>query len=182
MKPLTKTEFQVTDNITLKLLEVADANELFVLIDDNRKYLAEWMNWLDYNQSIADSYAYIRKSTSGFMEGHTCGFGMIYQGKLVGLIGMTELIGEANLGYWIAQDMQGKGIVTVCAGFLTKLALNNMGLYRIRIRCAIENKKSRAIPERIGYTLEGVARGAEYINGNYLDAVIYSFIKADLDR
>jgi ribosomal-protein-serine acetyltransferase len=54
-----------------------------------------------------------------------------------------------------------------------------LGLHRVSIRCAVENRRSRAIPERLGFTFEGVARGSEWLYDHFVDHAIYGLLRTD---
>jgi ribosomal-protein-serine acetyltransferase len=43
----------------------------------------------------------------------------------------------------------------------------------------VENRRSRAIPERLGFRQEGTLRQAELVDARYLDSVMYSMLAAD---
>ena len=53
---------------------------------------------------------------------------------------------------------------------------NELDLNRIEIRVAEENKKSRAIPEKLGFQEEGKIRQAEWLYDHYVDHVIYGLL------
>ncbi|MBI4220372.1 MAG: GNAT family N-acetyltransferase, partial [Chloroflexi bacterium] len=44
---------------------------------------------------------------------------------------------------------------------------------------AVDNIRSRAIPERLGFTFEGVQRQAALVNGKYQDLAIYSLLASE---
>jgi RimJ/RimL family protein N-acetyltransferase len=46
----------------------------------------------------------------------------------------------------------------------------------LTIRAALENVRSRAIPQRLGFREEGVLREAERVGDGYLDIVVYSML------
>lgn len=52
-------------------------------------------------------------------------------------------------------------------------------LNRIEIRAALTNLKSRAIPERLGFQMEGKIRQAERINDRFVDHIVYGLLKED---
>jgi ribosomal-protein-serine acetyltransferase len=49
------------------------------------------------------------------------------------------------------------------------------------IACGVENKRSQAIPQRLGFTHEGTARQAEWLYDHFVDHQIYSLLRSDVD-
>ncbi len=62
---------------------------------------------------------------------------------------------------------------------MTQHALVDLGLNRVEIRAAVENKKSRAIPERLGFLFEGVERDGEWLYDHFVDLAVYGMLAAD---
>src|SRR5690606_8940210 len=105
--------------------------------------------------------------------------------EFAGLIGFKDsdwVNNKTELGYWLAEKMQGKGIVTLCTKALVKYAFNKLGMNRVQLKVAVGNSKSAAIPQRLGFQLEGIERDGELINGTYHDLQIFSLLKSDKIR
>ncbi|MFD1777211.1 GNAT family N-acetyltransferase [Fredinandcohnia salidurans] len=49
-----------------------------------------------------------------------------------------------------------------------------LGLNRIEVSIAAENKRSRTLVERVGFVEEGKLRQAEWLYDHYVDHIIYS--------
>src|SRR3712207_9583243 len=54
-----------------------------------------------------------------------------------------------------------------------------LGLNRVGIACAVENEKSCAIPERLGFRNEGVQRQAEWLYDRFVDHVGYAVLASE---
>ena len=56
---------------------------------------------------------------------------------------------------------------------------NELRLERMEIRCATGNTRSCAIPERLGFTREGVLRHGEWVNDRWVDLVVWGMLQED---
>lgn len=174
--------FGIDDETELRLLKERHAEELFVLMNQNRKYLREWLPWLDTNKSLDDTEEFIKGSLEQFANNSGFQSGIWFRGRLVGVIGYHK-IDWANratsIGYWLGASFQGKGLMTKACRVLVDYAFNEFGLNRVEIRCAVENKKSRAIPQRLGFREEGVIRQAEWLYDRFVDHVVYGMLASE---
>ena len=88
-------------------------------------------------------------------------FVIILNNKTVGRIGLHHLNLQnkiAAVGYWLTKEAQGKGIIYQSCRKLIDYGFNELGLNRIEIKCAFENYKSQAIPEKFNFQKEGIMR------------------------
>jgi ribosomal-protein-serine acetyltransferase len=54
-----------------------------------------------------------------------------------------------------------------------------LALNRIELKAAVENLRSRAVAEKLGFTKEGIAREAELVNNKFLDLTLYSMLSSE---
>ncbi|MCL6571324.1 MAG: GNAT family N-acetyltransferase [Bacillus sp. (in: Bacteria)] len=173
---------RIDDELSLKLLEVKDAERIFELNDRSRDYLREWLPWLDATTKVDDTKAYIFMSLKSFAELKSMNTVILYQGEIVGVAGYNELDWSnktAYIGYWLAAEYQGNGIMTKTVRALTDYAFKEFELNRVEIRAAVENKKSRGIPERLGFVNEGFIRQCEWLYDHFVDHIIYGMLAED---
>jgi len=62
---------------------------------------------------------------------------------------------------------------------LINYSFTELGLNRLVIMAAVENAKSRAIPERLGFTPEGVCRQYEWLYDHFVDSSMYSLVASE---
>jgi len=169
----------VDNELELRLLEERHAEELFALVDANRAYLRAWMPWLDATNSPDDIKQFIKRSLEQFAKNDGFQTAILFQGELAGVIGFHKFDWPnhaTSLGYWLAADRQGQGIVTRACRFLVNYAFTELKLNRVEIHCAVENRRSCAIPERLGFKREGALRQAEWLYDHYIDYVVYAVL------
>lgn len=165
----------------LRLHEERYAEEYFALTERNRAYLREWMPWAAYEGSLEDMKAYMKQTLLQFANNEGLQTGIWYQNRLVGSIGypMDWVDHKVEIGYWIDASMQGKGLVTRACRALVTYAFDQYHLNKVEIHCATGNTRSRAIPERLGFTQEGIIRQAERCNDHYNDLVVYGMLASE---
>lgn len=173
---------RVADTVRLRDPSVSDATELFALVDANRKHLARWLPWPMQIRTVEDERLWIRSRRAPGAADSELALLIIDGGRIAGGLGIAGLGSShraAEIGYWLAEDAQGRGLVTRCCGAALKYSFESRGMNRVQIRAAIENTRSRAVPERLGFTLEGIQRQAVLINGNFQDLAIYSLLASE---
>ncbi|WP_028595284.1 GNAT family N-acetyltransferase [Paenibacillus assamensis] len=169
----------IDEELSLKLIELKDADRIFKLTNDSRNYLREWLPWLDETTNIEDTKAFIQMCLTGFAENRNLTTAIVYKGQIVGVAGFNQINRSnqvAQIGYWLAQVYQGNGIMTRVASALTDYAFHELSLNKVEIIAAVGNTKSRSIPERLNYVQEGSIRQAEWLYDHYVDHVVYGVL------
>ena len=173
---------EITPDIKLSLSIPQYGDELFQLTQKNRDFLRQWLPWLDEVKQASDTREFIELQLQRFQQGEALHISIFYQEKIVGVLGYNQIDSVNStgyIGYWLGQEYNGKGIMTKSVRELINLGQSYYSLNRIDIRCAIDNYRSRAIPERLGFSNEGVIRHAAKVYGKYQDHVIYGLLRSD---
>jgi ribosomal-protein-serine acetyltransferase len=166
-------------DLELRPLALADAAELFALVDANRARLRKWLPWLDTNTKAAHTRAFIAERRALEAKGMALTFTLRTKGKLAGMIGFNWIDPRnrcAAIGYWIAEGFEGQGLVTRAVARLMKHGFEDLGFHRIEIRAAVRNRRSRAVPERLGFRHEGTLHDAEWLYDRFVDHAVYGLI------
>ena len=170
----------VDEQIQLALLEKHHAARLFELTDAARPYLSEWLPWVDHTKTVSDSEGFIDFGLKQFANNNGFQLGIVFNGEIVGCIGLHYIHWGnkiTSIGYWLGEGYQGHGIMTRATKALMAYCFEELDLNRIEIRVVPANAKSRAIPERLHFTVEGTLRHNELLNGTFYDHNVYSMLK-----
>lgn len=170
---------KIDSELELRLFEPLHAKALSALIEKNRKYLRQWLPWLDINKGLKDTQAFIENSVKEYKTKKSVVTGIWCRGKLAGVASLVVIDWMHKwtvIGYWISEEMQGKGLVTKSSRSLIDYAFHDLKLNRVEIRCATENQKSRAVIERLGLKKEGIKRQSEWLYDHFVDALVYSVL------
>jgi ribosomal-protein-serine acetyltransferase len=173
---------KVDHEIELQLFQLHHAEELYLLVDRNREHLRRWLPWVDNMTSPIQYHSIIPMWLKQFADNNGLNAGIRYNGTLVGSIGFHQTDwhnSQTSMGYFLADNAQGHGIMTRSVQALMNHAFYDLGLNRIEIRCGQKNHRSRAIPERLGFTKEGVIRDGERLHYNFHNLIIYSMLNKD---
>ena len=170
---------QISPDLRLSLSIPSYAGELFELTDRNRVFLQQWLPWLDGIQKPVDTETFLSKQLLRFQRGEALCITIFYQGEIAGVVGYNQIDRVNNIGhigYWLGQEYNGRGIMTQSVRDVIEIGREYYHLNRIDIRCAVENSRSRKIPERLGFKQEGIIRQAAKLDDGYIDLVFYGLV------
>lgn len=168
-------------DIQLHLLEQEHAPALFALVQRDRAYLRTWQNWPDSIDTLADMQRMIDRLLDKRRDRDGLDLVITVRGQPVGKIGLVYIQWQAKrteFGYWLAEPMQGRGVMTQSCEALIAYVFRVLALDVVQIRCAVGNVRSRAIPERLGFTCEGVLKEKAWLRGAFIDEVLFSLSAA----
>ncbi|MCY6372611.1 GNAT family N-acetyltransferase [Clostridium ganghwense] len=169
----------IDKDVELRLLENNYAEEIFKSIDSCRNHLREWLPWVDATKTFEDTKNFIEMTKKQFAANDGFQAGIWYRGEFAGVIGYHGISWcnkSISIGYWLDKRYIGKGIMTKACRVFIDYAFNDLKLNRVEIRCAENNYKSRAIPERFGFTKEGLIRDAEWLYDHHVNHVVYGML------
>jgi RimJ/RimL family protein N-acetyltransferase len=66
-----------------------------------------------------------------------------------------------EIGYWLREDVTGRGYATEAAHAMLTLASGLPGMRHVEIRCDPRNAPSAAVPKRLGFRLQSSGAGVE---------------------
>jgi ribosomal-protein-serine acetyltransferase len=170
----------VDDELQLHPVCCEHAEPLFMLVDENRDYLARWLPFPPLIKSVDDIAAFIDKSVDGWENKELIACLIVYLGKPAGIISFNKILKpleKAEIGYWLAEPLQGKGIVTRACKRIIRFGFDELKLSKIEIRAARHNQPSRAVCERLGATLEGIITQSQNLHGEIIDHALYALHK-----
>lgn len=174
--------FHIDADLELRLLEERDAGAIFTLVEQNRSYLREWLPWVDFTRSVEDERAFIRTLQAQYLEHNGFACGTWYQRLLAGTIGYHSIDwadSKVEIGYWLAAPFQGKGIMTRACRTMVAYAFDTLRLRKVVIRCALGNTRSCAIPQRLGFRHEGIARQGEWLYDHFVDLNLFGMLASE---
>lgn len=166
----------------LRPLRIRHAAELHAVVEANREHLRRWLPWVDASESVEQTRAYLREIQSRAARDDAITLGIWTAEGLRGVVGFHLIEWfhrRTSLGYWLAADAQGRGLMTRAVRALLDHAFGDLGLNRVELAAATGNTRSRAIAERLGFTFEGVRRQCEWLYDHFVDHAVYSMLAAE---
>lgn len=170
--------FDLGRGVLLRRFRETDAEAIFETIKANEEHL-HFMHWITPDYSLAMAREFLERSSVAAERGESLGFGIFDRDRFIGSIGFVHFDRTARkteIGYWIAADAEGKGIISRATRSLIDWAIRSENMNRIEIRCSTENIRSAAVPRRLGFTLEGRLRQSEFRHGRLVDFYVFGLL------
>ena len=87
---------------------------------------------------------------------------------------------SAYLGYWIAREFAGRGIMPTALAMVIDHCFGDAGLHRVEANIRPENAASRRVVEKLGFRLEGTRARYIHIAGAWCDHLSYALTVEDV--
>lgn len=147
---------------------------------NNKKIAANLRNVFPYPYILADAEGYIRSCVENSEERQLCR-AIVVNGRAAGSVGIfcgTDVYEKsAELGYWLAEEFWGKGIMTEAVKQLCQEAFERFDIVRIYAEPFAYNTDSRRVLEKAGFSLEGIMKKGVCKNGQIHDYCMYALLK-----
>ena len=147
---LAPPEIIVDGEIILRQYNVKDVHQVYELVDNNRDHLSEFLGWAKFyteDEALVDA----KEALKQIELAKQASYEIIFNGEIVGAVNLYGREGECSeMGYWLAEAAQGKGILTRSAGALLKFGFEQWGLREVLLDINPANHKSLALLRRLG--------------------------------
>ncbi len=169
----------VDHEIELRVMDESDAEAFHRLNSTDNANMRLWLPARDTERTLEETQDFIQELRRGFTDDKGLAAGIWYRGRLAGFVDAQRIVRshkKTEIGYWLGTSFEGRGIMARACRAIIDYNFGELGLNRIEVECASDNLPSRKIPERLGFTEEGVIRQAAWLNDRFVDYVIYGLL------
>jgi RimJ/RimL family protein N-acetyltransferase len=150
----------------------------------NDRELSRYIPAIPYPYTEADARAYAEHAARGWAEGSGATFVIaeVPGGLRLGMIELHLFAGDpglAEVGYWLHRQARGRGVATTAVRLVAGWAFGPLGIGRLNLQTAPENRASQRVAERAGFTREGVLRAWMLTADGRRDSVLFSLLPDD---
>lgn len=172
-----------TERLHIRAPRLQDASTLREAIAESMVELRVWMPWAQSVPTLADSTESCERAVQAFADGsdHRLHLFLKNTDTLIGCSGIHDInwsVPSAEIGYWLRSPYSGKGYMTEAVREITRYLAEELHMNRVEIRMSADNTKSKAIPERLGFTHEGTFRNhARHMDGSLRDTCVFAWTR-----
>jgi len=170
-----------TERLILREIVPADAEDLFRIYTDPQ-VMRYWGS--APLRSIDQARQKIQGIIDAFRasEGIRWAFTLKGDDQLIGSGGHWRLLKQhrrSEIGYELAPEYWGQGLVTEAFGAILRFGFEQMGLHSVEAQIEPHNQASRRVLEKLGFVQEAYFRENYFFDGEFTDTAVFSLLKAD---
>ncbi|TLS37211.1 GNAT family N-acetyltransferase [Pseudalkalibacillus caeni] len=167
-----------TDRLLLRVPEPGDGPEVNEVSNKSLPQLRPWLKFAQKVQSIDETETFLREAKAEFIMRKSLTYLIFKESRFIGNISLFHIdwkFPKFEIAYWLSTDENGNGYMTEAVKAVTELAFTQLDAVRVEIKVATPNDKSRGIPEKLGFELEGILKKADkHPDGYYYDVALYA--------
>lgn len=173
---------KIDDQLELQGADPALAVEVFRVLQSQREHLTLWLPWLEHARSVTHIRRLLHDLAAFNEGGQRFTTFIFFNRELVGSIGLMRIYQphrRAEIGYWLREEYQGRGIITRSCRALIRHGFNNLNLNRLEIHVPAQNTRSLSVPSRLGFRHEGTLHQYALLNNAFQDMEVFALLKED---
>ncbi|MFF9352648.1 GNAT family N-acetyltransferase [Streptomyces sp. NPDC014734] len=167
------------DTACLRPLEIWHAEEFAAHMDRAREHIRPWVGPGFVTDDVDGARGTLRRYAERQAADGARLYGIWLDGTLVGGVMFVDFdtgFGSCEIGCWLEPSAEGRGLITEACGALVEWAFTVRGLHRAEWHCRADNRRSSAVAERLGMTLEGVRREYWPYRGTRYDKQVWAVL------
>ncbi|MCV2353702.1 GNAT family N-acetyltransferase [Paucibacter sp. B2R-40] len=167
--------------LVLRAFEDSDAEGFAAAARESAASVGPWMSWCQPAFSEQDALHWFQLCRAGLASGtaHEFGIFSLATHEFLGGAGLNSINQQhlfCNLGYWVRQTAQRRGVALHTVQALLPYAFSQLGMQRVEIVVALGNMPSEGVARKCGAQLEGVARNRLQVGGVAVPASIFAVV------
>lgn len=168
------------DEFRLVQMRHNDFTEVERIRGKYRDWLSQWEATMPpENQDAQMTMArYLRECRRQMSAGAMVPMKMVLDGRTVGQMTLSGIIRGAlqsgSLGYWVAEDVAGRGITTLAVAMMIDFCFTDLRLHRIEISIRPENERSLRVVQKLELRSEGLRPRYIHIAGQWADHQVFA--------
>ncbi|MGD6944060.1 GNAT family N-acetyltransferase [Cytobacillus gottheilii] len=152
-----------TERLLIRPCLPGDGQIVHEAIQHSLEELKQWLPFAHKQQTLEQTEENIRNAYALFIQRQDIRLHIFRKEDqtFIGATGLHRISWEAGrfeIGYWCDTRWTKRGYLTEAVQGLTAFSFEELHANRVEIRCDTLNTASRKIPERLGFTLEGILR------------------------
>ncbi|WP_028800162.1 GNAT family N-acetyltransferase [Streptomyces sp. 142MFCol3.1] len=166
----------------LRPLEPWQAPEFLAHIDRARATVDPWIPWATFSTDLESATATLQRYADRLAADTGRIYGIWLDGDLVGGVMFTRFdsaAGVCEIGCWLEQSGEGRGLVTRACRMLIDWAFRERGMSRVEWWAAAGNTRSTDVARRLGMTRDGVLRQRYPHQGVRQDSEVWSVLSEE---
>ena len=168
-----------SNGISIRKYLSSDNAAIVEAVQESVATVGAWLDWCSSGYGRSDADAWIAHAIADWDKAEMFAFAVVdaTSGDYLGGVGLSRIdqaSRSANLGYWVRQSYESRGVGTQAARLAVGYAFELLKLTRVEVVCAAMNRPSRRVAEKTGARFEGLKSGQLSVHGRALDAAVYT--------
>lgn len=173
-----------TARLRLRPLAATDVEALWPYVSDPE--FPKLMSWAAHTDR-KETAEFLARQAEGLANGTDLAWAIEHEGVVVGCVGFHGItwqlrawrLDRAELGYWLAPALWGKGLMTEGARGAIQFGFDTLRLHKVTVGCLLENDASRKVINKLGFRHVGKQVDDVWREGRWWSHLRYELTMAD---